>query len=238
MYVLAINGSPRMDAGNTAMILNPFLEGMREASADVEIIYSRRSNVEPCSGDLGCWFEHPGVCAVKDDMQTILPKIRKANVQVWATPVYYAGVTSTLKNVMDRQLPMHIFGEEEGGQRKKIVLVSTCGAWEMEMFDPLLSQMRALYTRRDGGSDFAGALLRPHAQVMEEMMKAGERSALDGVFQAAREAGRQLVRDGRMSEDVLRSVSRPLMPQDAFYKAMNERFQQMKESLDRQPKCE
>lgn len=31
MKVLAINSSPRMDRGNTALILNPFLEGMKEA---------------------------------------------------------------------------------------------------------------------------------------------------------------------------------------------------------------
>lgn len=31
MKVLAINSSPKMDKGNTAMILTPFLEGMREA---------------------------------------------------------------------------------------------------------------------------------------------------------------------------------------------------------------
>jgi len=33
MNVLAINGSPHMDDGNTAMILNPFSEGMKEAGA-------------------------------------------------------------------------------------------------------------------------------------------------------------------------------------------------------------
>ncbi|GAH36327.1 unnamed protein product, partial [marine sediment metagenome] len=28
--VIVINGSPSMDEGNTALILNPFLEGMKE----------------------------------------------------------------------------------------------------------------------------------------------------------------------------------------------------------------
>ena len=37
MKVLAINGSPHMDEGNTAMILNPFLEGMKEAGSEVEV---------------------------------------------------------------------------------------------------------------------------------------------------------------------------------------------------------
>ncbi len=47
MKVLAINSSPKMDKGNTAMILNPFLEEMREAGAEVELFYTRKLNIKP-----------------------------------------------------------------------------------------------------------------------------------------------------------------------------------------------
>jgi len=77
MDVLAINGSPHMNEGNTAKILNPFLEGLKEAGANVELIYSWKLNIEPCSGDMSCWFVNPGTCAKDDDMKTILPKIKK-----------------------------------------------------------------------------------------------------------------------------------------------------------------
>ena len=36
MNVIALSASPKMDKGNTALILNPFLDGMREAGAKVE----------------------------------------------------------------------------------------------------------------------------------------------------------------------------------------------------------
>ena len=52
MKVLAINGSPHMDEGNTAMILNPFLEGMKEAGSDVEVFYTRKLKIGACNGDL------------------------------------------------------------------------------------------------------------------------------------------------------------------------------------------
>lgn len=207
-----------MDEGNTAMILNPFLEGMKEAGADVDLFYTRKLLIGPCNGDMSCWFVNPGTCGQKDDMQMLLPKFKEADVIVWASPVYYSGVTGPLKNLMDRQLPIHMQGEL-GSKRQKIVLVSTCGAWELSMFDPLLIQMKALYTRPDGSSDFAGALLRPMAEGVKEMVKAGETGLVEGVFRAAKEAGRQLAKEGKISEELQKEVSRELMPRDAYYKA-------------------
>jgi len=218
MKVLAINGSPHMGEGNTAMILNPFLEGMKEAGADVDLFYTRKLLIGPCNGDMSCWFVNPGTCGQKDDMQMLLPKFKEADVIVWASPVYYAGVTGPLKNLMDRQLPLHMQGEL-GSKRQKIVLVSTCGAWEVSMFDPLLQQMNALYSRPEGSSDFAGALLRPMADGMKEMIKAGETRLVEGVFRAAKEAGRQLAKEGKISEELQKEVAKELMPRDAYYKA-------------------
>ena len=207
-----------MDEGNTAMILNPFLEGMKEAGADVDVFYTRKLKIGPCNGDMSCWFVNPGTCGQKDDMQMLIPKFKEADVIVWASPVYYAGVTGPLKNLMDRQLPLHMQGEM-GPKRQKIVLVSTCGAWEVSMFDPLLLQMKTLYCRPDGSCDFAGALLRPMAEGMKEMIKAGETGLVEGVFRAAKEAGLQLAKEGKITEETQKEVSRELMPKDAYYKA-------------------
>ena len=231
MKVIAINGSPHMDEGNTAMILNPFLEGMKEAGSEVEVFYTRKLKIGPCNGDLSCWFKNPGICGQKDDMQMLLPKLKEADIVVWASPVYYAGVTGPLKNLMDRQLPLHL----QGGQVKhpKAVLVSTCSAWELSMFDPLLLQMRAIYTRPNESSDFAGALLRPMADGMKEMIKAGETKLVEGIFQAAREAGRQLVKDGKISEELEARVSRDLMPRDAYYKAAEMMMEQIRKAAEK-----
>lgn len=227
MNVLAINGSPHMDKGNTAKILNPFLEGLKEAGANVELLYTAKLNIEPCSGDLSCWFVNPGTCAKDDDMQTILPKIKDADVIVWASPVYYAGITGPLKILMDRQLPAYILGQPRS-KNQKAVLVSTCSAWEISMFDPLLVQMRAIYDRPQEGFEFAGALLRPMADGMNEMIKAGETRLIEGIYRAAREAGHQLAREGRISEDIEKAVNRELMPRDAYYKAAQEMISQMR----------
>jgi multimeric flavodoxin WrbA len=230
MKVLAINGSPHMDEGNTAMILNPFLDGMKEAGSEVEVFYTRKLKIGACNGDMSCWFVNPGTCGQKDDMQMLLPKIKEADVIVWASPVYYAGMTGPLKNLIDRQLSIHDMGGQSA-KKQKIVLVSTCSAWELSMFDPMLLQMKAIYTRPDGSCDFVGALLRPMADGVKEMLKAGETGLVDGIFRAAKEAGRQLVKEGMISEELQKQVSRELMPRDAYYKAAQMMMEQAQKAM-------
>jgi len=219
-----------MDDGNTAMIMNPFLDGMREAGAEVELFNVKKLKIGPCNGDMNCWFKNSGRCGQDDDMQMLLPKLRKADVIVWASPVYYSGVTGPLKNLMDRQLPMNIMGES-GENRRKVVLISSCSAWNISMFDPLLAQMRSIYTRPDGSSDFLGALLRPGAEAMKEIVKEGGNELLDSILQAARDAGRQLVKEGVISEELQRQVSREIMSEKEYYQAAKDMMDQMKESL-------
>jgi multimeric flavodoxin WrbA len=231
MKVLAINGSPHMDNGNTAMILDPFLEGMKEAGANVDLYYTRNLKIGPCNGDMSCWFKNPGKCGQVDDMQMLLPKFKDADVIVWASPVYYAGITGPLKNLMDRQLPLHIFGESSG-RRQKVVLVSSCGFWDISMFDPLVAQMRALYARPGGNTEFVGALLRPGADPMREMMKGDGATVLKSIFEAAKEAGRQLVKEGKISENVLNDVSKKLISDEEYKKAANSMMEEMKKLVN------
>ena len=238
MKVLAFNCSPRMDNGNTALILNPFLEGMKEVGAEVELFYTRKLRINPCRGDFICWLKTPGECWQKDDMQMLYPKLREAEIYVFGTPVYVDGVSGPMKNLLDRMIPgaqpffeprdghcRHLL--REGHKYGKVVLVSNCGFWEMDNFDPLLVHTKAFC--KNGAMEFAGALLRPHGEALRPMMEMG--ISLDDVFEAAREAGRQLVKDGRMSAETLNIVSRELVPLEMYIKAASEMFQQTLDAL-------
>jgi multimeric flavodoxin WrbA len=68
MKALAINSSPNKGKGNTALILKPFLEGMKEAGAEVELYHTSDLKINPCQGDLSCWLRTPGECIHNDDM--------------------------------------------------------------------------------------------------------------------------------------------------------------------------
>jgi multimeric flavodoxin WrbA len=106
MKVLAINGSPRGAKGNTEQILQPFLEGAREAGAETEVIYLKDKKINHCRGCFTCWTKTPGVCVHKDDVPGILETLREAEVVVYATPLYVFTVSGLMKDFMDRVIPM------------------------------------------------------------------------------------------------------------------------------------
>jgi multimeric flavodoxin WrbA len=222
-----------MEKSNTSLILNPFLEGMKEAGADIELFYTKKLEINPCRGCFYCWVKHPGKCYHKDDMAMLNSRLRDAEIWVFATPVYCDGVTGLMKNLMDRMIPLvEPFIEirdnhcrhpiREGTKRDKVVLISNCGFWEMDNFEPLLVHMKAFCKNID--REFAGALLRPHGEALRPMMKMG--IAIDDIFEAAREAGKELIETGKISRERLYQISRPLLPKDTFVQLANQMFQQ------------
>jgi len=110
----------------------------------------------------------------------------------------------------------------EGAKKGKLVLVSNCGFWETDNFDPLIAHMKAF--SKNASMDYAGALLRPHGGALQEMVTMG--MPLKDIFDAAKEAGRQLVRDGQMSEEILAKVSREIMPRETYVQLANDSFRE------------
>ncbi len=231
MKVLAINGSARMEKGYTALILNPFLEGIREAGAEVELFYTRRLNVSPCNGEFHCWYDKPGECYIDDSMQLIYPKLRDAEMLVLAIPVYIP-MPGEMQNFVNRLCPLIEPILTKRGNRmragfhnnvriKSIVLVSACGWWEKGNFATVLRIVKEL--ARDANVKFAGALLRPHADLLGK----NDEKATE-IFAAARQTGCQLVRNGAMSKSLLGMVAQPLISEEAFRRRENDQYLELK----------
>lgn len=235
MKVLAINSSPRKDKGNTAMILNPFLEGMKESGAEVELYYTSDLKINPCLGDFGCWLRTPGKCIQNDDGTWMAGKIGESDVLVLASPLYVDGLTGPMKTLIDRMIPVAepFFELRDGHCRhpqrdwvnkdRRLVLVSSCGFWEMDNFDSLITHARAIC--KNANSVFAGALLRPHAGALGDMLKMGAPAAMD-VVKAAKKAGQDLAREGVISTQSIKAVSQELMPRDMYMQMANQYFQE------------
>jgi multimeric flavodoxin WrbA len=223
LKVMAINSSPKMDKGITSLILTPFLEGMKEVGADIELFYTKKLDIKPCQGDFSCALKNPGECFQKDDMQLLYPKFHNAEIWVLATPLYVSGMTGPLKNLIDRILiPMGEPGLSIRDGRchhnlrevikdSKVVLVSNCGYWELDSFDLLIEQIKALCEHAE--REFAGALLRPHGPAFSSMIKSQN---LEDILEAAREAGRQLIKEGNMNPKTLNIIKRELLPLEMY----------------------
>jgi hypothetical protein len=115
----------------------------------------------------------------------------------------------------------------EGTKTGKVVLVSNCGFWEHDNFDPLLVHMRAFC--RTIGRTFAGALLRPTGETFRGLLER-QRPVAD-ILEAAEEAGRQLIQEGDLSPETLEIISRELLSLDRFVSTSNNVCRRMLDAL-------
>jgi hypothetical protein len=97
----------------------------------------------------------------------------------------------------------------------------------MDNFDPLVVHIKAVC--RNMGCEFAGALLRPHGGGLAMMEETG--IPVDDILGAAKEAGRQLVEDGKMLPETLAIVGRELVPRDVYVQFANQYFQETLDAL-------
>ena len=99
MKVLGIWGSPRR-GGNTELLLSAFLEGATQGGAAVEKVALRDLKISPCLEIYHCFKE--GTCPIKDDMQTLYPKLLTADVVALASPIFFYGLSAQAKAMIDR----------------------------------------------------------------------------------------------------------------------------------------
>lgn len=209
MKVLLLNGSPRGEGSNTLRLSRAFIRGL---GADVQVteVAVRDKKINPCAGCFSCWHQTPGVCIWKDDMPAILEEFIAADLVIWSFPLYYFGMPSGIKALMDRLLPLNLPGishREDGGNshpsrydfsQKKILLISTCGfACRENNFEALKAQFDILYGRDEGYTSFfmpEGELMRVPAvrgrveEYLGHIEQAGREYKVGGVTPATRAA--------------------------------------------------
>jgi arsenate reductase (thioredoxin) len=100
MLALGLQGSPRKK-GNTELLLSMFMESLSERGVQTHTIDVCRRRIEPCKEYTVC--EKKGFCPIDDDMHSeIYALLRRADIIVVASPVFFYGVTAQLKAMIDR----------------------------------------------------------------------------------------------------------------------------------------
>ncbi len=213
MKAIVINAAPRMEAGNTQMILTPFLVGLRHEGAKVDIALLARKEINRCEGCFTCYAATPGECVHHDDMAALIERIRNADTMILATPIYLDGMTSLAKIFIDRLvtfLDPHFTADESGFRHplrwkfpKRLFLVSVCGYPGIHNFDPLVLHMKRIAANLH--TEFSGALLRP--AVFSLLLNKKYPDKIRKVMDAGRSAGTQFVRDGKVSPETLAAAA-------------------------------
>jgi multimeric flavodoxin WrbA len=99
MEILVVNGSPRK-GGNTETLLDTMISAAADSGSGITKVNLRNLDVTPCRGCDSC--KKTGICIQRDDMRDLVSKMKKSDVWVLGTPVYWWGPTAQLKAFIDR----------------------------------------------------------------------------------------------------------------------------------------
>lgn len=103
--VLGISSSPR--SGNTLIMVHEALKSA-ETLGDVKTeLYSfKGKKISPCIDCDRCPVSEEQLCAIRDSMDDLYPRLLKADGIIIGSPVYFGTINAQLKCMMDRCRPL------------------------------------------------------------------------------------------------------------------------------------
>lgn len=220
MRALIINGSARGAKGVTAKMGRALAEGLSRGGASVDTLFVADMNIAPCTACLSCMHLNPGQCAQRDDMDVVLPLLKRADLLVWSAPVYTDTMSAQLKAVMDRTICSRqpfLYSDAEGLTRhpmtwampQKVMLISTCSFPELVTFEPLVATIRAQAINM-GGRCIA-ELCVPGSLALQM-----DPSVLEPHLALIAQAGLEVAQEGRVRPATLAAIKRPPLSVDRF----------------------
>jgi multimeric flavodoxin WrbA len=189
--VLGIMGSPRGQS-NTEILLDKALEGAREAGAEIEKVLVSKLKFSPCLEIYACLKD--GNCAIKDDMQSLYKKLLEADHIIFASPIFFYGITSQAKAIIDRCQALwvrrHVLGMGKEDKRvRRGVFISVGATRGKKLFDGAVLTVKYFFDAI--GVKYSGDLL---IRGIDNKGQIGEHpAALEDAFRL----GQELVRGSK-----------------------------------------
>ena len=132
MKIVVLQGSPNKK-GSTFILADCFRQGAEAASHTVEMIDAAHANIHPCTGCVHCGYEGP--CVQKDDVEEIRKKILEADMLVFATPLYYYGMSAQLKILIDRFCAFNSSIQRKGMKSALLTVAWNSDSWTFEALE-------------------------------------------------------------------------------------------------------
>jgi len=143
--LLAVHGSPRKN-GFSSTLHRELLKPFHASGFDVIEIHVHDKKISPCTACGTC--REKLICPINDDMNSIYPLIRQADVITISAPLYFSSVPSQLKALIDR---CQVFWEEKNRSPEKTltgkqgVFICTAGADYNNMFSGVRQVIRHFF---------------------------------------------------------------------------------------------
>ena len=159
--IVILTGSPRKKS-SSARLAAEFTDGAKAAGHSVTLFRVAGMKINGCLGCDHC-REEKGVCVQKDDMTQISDALANADALVLASPVYFWGVTSQLKQAIDRMYALL----QKRNKIKQAVLLMTCGDDTPKAAQPSIAMFREIcdYLKWE----VAGIIIVPGINTAEEI---------------------------------------------------------------------
>jgi len=123
-------GSAKLN-GNTAELLKPFVQELKDNDCDVDYITLSDKDIRPCNGCYACQhIEGRYGCVIEDDVESIIYSIISSDCIVLATPIYTWYCTAPMKALLDRHYALNkYYGKAKGSlwSGKSVAIVATHG---------------------------------------------------------------------------------------------------------------
>lgn len=138
MKIVILTGSPRKN-GNSAYLAEQFIKGAEEQGHEVFRFDCAFKQVEPCRACNRCGMNGP--CIYNDDFQELRQHLIEADMVVFATPMYYFGISAQMKRVIDR---FYAINGQIKGTPKKAAFLMTYADTSAKEAEPMLVHYRTL----------------------------------------------------------------------------------------------
>ena len=188
--ILAFYGSPRRK-GNTSLLLQKAVQGVKESGAEVEEIFLRDLKMSPCLEIYGC--KKTGRCVMQDDFQGLYDRILSCQGILLASPIFFYTVSAHTKILMDRCQSLWVkrywldktpFGSHSAGRNGLFISVGATKG--KKLFDGVLLSIRYFFDAIDTqlwrsllfrGLDFEGDVLQ-YPEYLERAYQSGKEFVL------------------------------------------------------------
>lgn len=231
MKIVAFNGSPRGKKGNTFIILSEINQGAERAGASMEIVNLSEYDIHMCTGCFKCWDKYEGKeikCVFQDDTNKLLNKIKKADMVLFSSPLYYDNISSLLKMFIERFIQMHtayvvqrekIWVHDIELKSPKIAFLCSCDLPGLYNFDIVSQYMKKVSWNLQ--SELVAEIYQSEARLIQWASEA-MKIMVSSQKKVWEQTGYELATDGKLSGKTIELLRRPMIPYKYYIESANE----------------